>query len=71
MSLSVSPNGIPGSDQRIPWRLTTVTLTFSVGVSVNVNVDPSTLNSAGNVTSPSGLSGAITCISSPFLIGCT
>ena len=59
MSESDSLRRNPSSDHIIPVRLTTVTLTFSLGVSNSVSVDPSILNSAGSVASPSGLSCAI------------
>ena len=58
MSDSDSLSRVPASVHIIPVRLTTVTLIFAFGVSVNVNVEPTTLNSAGNVTSPSGESCA-------------
>ena len=64
MSESASPSGVPGSVQRIPCRLTTVTLAFWVGVAAHVSVVPSTLNSAGNIVSPSGLSCAVSAVKS-------
>ena len=61
MSFSCNLNGVPESVHVLPMRLTTVILVLIAGVSVSVTtgLTPSTLNSAGNVESPSGLSKSV------------